>query len=67
MTYAAIGTPRPGRTVDPTSTDRSGIMKLGTFLGRALEFLGVAFEFTIRAFFGVMVFGIVHYVMSLPQ
>jgi hypothetical protein len=67
MTYATVGTPRLGRTVDPTSTYRSGIWELGKFLGRALEFLGVAFEFTIRAFFGVMVFGIVHYVMSLPQ
>jgi hypothetical protein len=67
MTYATMGTRGLGRTVDPSGADRSGIWKLGKFLGRALEFLGVAFEFTIRAFFGVMVFGIVHYVMSLPQ
>jgi hypothetical protein len=67
MPYATVGTPVRGRTVAPTSAYRTGIWTLGKFLGKALEFLGIAFEFTIRAFFGVMVFGIVHYVMSLPQ
>jgi hypothetical protein len=67
MTYTTIRTLGLGRTVQPSGAYRTGIRKLGRLLGRALEFLGVAFEFTIRAFFGVIVFGFVHYVMSLPQ
>jgi len=41
--------------------------KLGNFLGTGLEYLGRLFEFTLRAFFGVFIFGFVNYIMSLPQ
>jgi hypothetical protein len=53
--------------VEPTNPYLREIWKLGNFLGTALEYLGILFELTLRAFFGVVVFGFVHYVMSLPQ
>jgi len=53
--------------VEPTSTFSSEIQKLGNFLGTGLEYLGILFEFALRASFGVVVFGCVNYVMSLPQ
>jgi hypothetical protein len=53
--------------VEPTSPDLTEIQKLGNFLGTGLEYLGRLFEFTLRASFGVVVFGCVNYVMSLPQ
>jgi hypothetical protein len=52
---------------EPTSPDLTEIQKLGNFLGTGLEYLGILFEFTLRASFGVVIFGFVHYVMSLPQ
>jgi len=52
---------------EPTSPFLREIWKLGNFLGTALEYLGVLFELTIRASFGVIVFVFVHYVMSLPE
>jgi hypothetical protein len=53
--------------VEPTSPELTEIRKLGNFLGTGLEYLGILFEFTIKTFFGVFVFGCVNYVMSLPQ
>jgi hypothetical protein len=53
--------------VEPTSPYLSEISKLGNFLGIALEYVGILFEFTIRAILGVIVFGFVNYVMFLPQ
>jgi hypothetical protein len=53
--------------VEPNSPYVSEMRKLGNFLGTALEYLGILFEFTLRAFVGVIIFGFVHYVMSLPH
>jgi hypothetical protein len=53
--------------VESTSPDLTEIQKLGNFLGTGLEYLGILFEFTLKASFGVIVFGFVNYVMSLPQ
>jgi len=36
-------------------------------MGTGLEYLGVLFDFTLRAIFGIFIFGCVNYVMSLPQ
>jgi hypothetical protein len=52
---------------EPTSPYLSEISKLGNFLGTGFEYLGILFEFTIRAILGVIVFGFVNYVMSAPQ
>ena len=46
--------------VEPTSPSLREIWKLRNFLGTALEYLGILFEFTLRASFGVVAFGFVH-------
>jgi hypothetical protein len=53
--------------LEPTSPYVSEISKLGTFPGTGLEYLGILFEFTLRASFGVIIFGFVNYIMSAPQ